>query len=221
MTVPLDGGMEGPVDKILREKLTRRQSEVLEIIQHAIERDGYPPTIREIGASLGIRSTNGVNDHLKALERKGYLVRDEAKSRALVLTELREEMVDVPVLGRIAAGEPILAVENREDTVRVDRFFLGKNAEVFALRVEGQSMIGDGIHEDDFIFVKKQSHANPGDIVVAWIDGFATCKRFYPEGERIRFQPSNPMMDPIYVDASEFRQTHIIGLVVGLYRKME
>jgi repressor LexA len=202
-----------------RQRLTTRQEQVLEIIQQAITRDGYPPTIREIGQHLGIKSTNGVNDHLKALERKGYLRRGEAKSRAIVPITLDTDWVDVPLLGRIAAGAPILAVENVEDTVRVDRFFLGRTSgEVFALRVVGESMIGDGIHDGDFIFVKKQPQAPKGEIVVAMIDGEATVKRYYPEGDRIRFEPSNPAMSSIYVLASDFRETMIIGVVVGLYR---
>ena len=204
-----------------RQRLTSRQEQVLDIIQQAITRDGYPPTIREIGQHLGIKSTNGVNDHLKALERKGYLTRGEAKSRALVPVEFEAESnwVDIPLLGRIAAGAPILAVENVEDTVRVDRFFLGRTSgEVFALRVVGESMIGDGIHDGDFIFVKKQPQAPTGEIVVAMIDGEATVKRYYPEGDRIRFEPSNPDMSSIYVLASDFRETMILGVVVGLYR---
>ncbi|MGM0577576.1 MAG: transcriptional repressor LexA [Myxococcota bacterium] len=206
-----------------RDKLTPRQAQVLEIIQQSIARDGYPPTIREIGNELGIRSTNGVNDHLKALERKGYLTREESKSRSVVPVDhvaLEGDMVEVPVLGRIAAGQPILAVENTEDTVKVDRFFLGRSAEVFALRVVGDSMIGDGIHDGDFIFVQKQNHAPRGEIVVAWIEGEATVKRYFPEGDRIRFQPSNPDMEPIYVHRDEFRETQILGVVAGLYRTM-
>ena len=209
--------------RTLRKRLTPRQREVLEVIQHSIEDNGYPPTIREIGAELGIKSTNAVNDHLKALERKGYLERNEAKSRALVpvgLTSNKGDTVDIPIVGRIAAGEPILAVENVEDTVRIDRFFLGPHHEIFGLRVVGQSMIGDGIFDGDFIFVRKQSHAAPGDIVVAWIEDEATVKRYYPEGDRIRFEPSNPAMKPIYVAASEFRETQIMGIVVGIYRRL-
>lgn len=217
-----------------REKLTSRQAEVLEIIQQAIEEAGYPPTIRELGLRLGIRSTNGVNDHLKALERKGYLRRDESKSRSLVPLDVERpeprgrslepapldgDLVDVPLVGRIAAGSPSLALDEQvEDTVRIDRFFLGKNTDVFALRVVGESMIGDGIHDGDFIFVRKQRTAPTGEIVVAWIEGEATVKRYYPEGDRVRFQPSNPTMRPIYVRADEFRETHILGVVVGLYR---
>ncbi len=215
-----------------REKLTDRQNQVLQIISDSIANNGYPPTIREIGAHMGIKSTNGVNDHLKALERKGYLSREESKSRALVpidptprrgqprldVIETDGNLVEIPVLGRVAAGVPILAVENIEDTVKVDRFFLGSHQEVFALRVVGNSMIGDAIHDGDFIFVRKQAHATRSDIVVAYIEGEATVKRYFPEGDRIRFQPSNPTMEPIYVRAEEFRETQILGIVVGLYR---
>ncbi len=210
-----------------REKLTERQEQVLECIQRSIEQAGYPPTIREIGAELGIRSTNAVNDHLKALERKGYLNRNEAKSRALVPVDAAdsptahaEDMLEIPILGRIAAGQPILAVENIEDRVRIDRYFVGRATELFGLRVVGDSMIGDGIQDGDFIFVRKQNHAPTGEIVVAWIDGEATVKRYFPEGDRIRFQPSNPRLQPIYVAAGDFRETQILGVVVGIYRKL-
>jgi repressor LexA len=203
-----------------RPKLTKRQQEVLDYIRSCISDNGYPPTLRELGSQLGISSTNGVNDHLKALERKGYLSRDGAKSRALVPIDMEDNMVSVPLLGRIAAGAPILAVEHVEDTVKVDRFFLGNNSEVFALRVQGESMIDDGIHDGDFIFVKKQPRARPGEIVVAWIEDEATVKRYYPEGDRIRFQPANDNFEPIYVRADEFRETRIIGIVVGIYRLM-
>jgi len=204
-----------------RAKLTDRQQEVLDFIQTSIERDGYPPTIREIGAELGIRSTNGVNDHLKALERKGYINRDGAKSRTLVPVDaLDDSFVVVPILGRIAAGQPILAIEHAEDTVKIDRFFLGKNKEVFALRVVGESMINDGIHDGDFIFVRKQRTAARGAIVVAMIDDEATVKRYYPEGDRIRFQPGNATMQPIYVSREDFRSVDLLGVVVGVFRKM-
>jgi len=200
--------------------LTKRQQEVLDYIRTCIADHGYPPTLRELGSQLGISSTNGVNDHLKALEKKGYLSRDEAKSRALVPIDMEDNMVSVPLLGRIAAGAPILAEDHVEHTVKVDRFFLGNNSEVFALRVQGESMIDDGIHDGDFIFVKKQPRARPGEIVVAWIEEEATVKRYYPEGDRIRFQPANDNFEPIYVRADEFRETRIIGIVVGIYRLM-
>ncbi|MGC3998282.1 MAG: transcriptional repressor LexA [Anaeromyxobacter sp.] len=222
--------------------LTDRQLEVLRFIARQIEDNGYPPTIREIGEALDIRSTNGVNDHLKALERKGFLSRDPVKSRALIPTSAAREvlgdapsnvvpilrgagksgarMVEIPIIGRVAAGQPILAQERVEDTVQVDSFLLGTNKKVYGLRVQGDSMIGDGILPGDYVFVKKQLHAQDGEIVVAMIDEEATVKRVYFEGDRVRFQPSNPRMAPIYVRESDFRSTMILGVVVGVYRKL-
>jgi repressor LexA len=201
-------------------QLTHRQRQVLDFISTCINERGYPPTMREIGEHMGIRSTNGVNDHLKALERKGYLIRDDMKSRALRPVAGSGQLVSVPIVGRVAAGEPVLAVENIEDTVKLDRFFIGPSQEVFALRVSGESMINDGIYDGDYIFVRKQLTANAGEIVVAIIEGEATVKRYYPEGDRIRFQPANPSMDPIYVRKSDFRSVNLIGVVVGVYRKL-
>lgn len=215
------------------EELTDRQREILTFIVKETESRGFPPTIREIGEQMDIRSTNGVNDHLKALERKGYLLRGEQQSRALVPTKRARmvlglgtrkqdgDILEIPVLGNVAAGAPLLAVENIEDSVKIDSFFLGGSGrEVFALRVKGESMIEDGIFDGDYLFVKKTPGAQPGDIVVALIEDEATCKRYYPEGDRIRFQPANAKMEPIYVARSEFRSTMILGLVVGVYRKM-
>ncbi|TMB11025.1 MAG: transcriptional repressor LexA [Deltaproteobacteria bacterium] len=224
----------------MSEPLTDRQEKILAFIKKSIQEQGYPPTIREIGEHFGIRSTNGVNDHLKALERKGYLLRGELKSRALSVIDggrsparllrmsRRElsavgegEVVQVPVVGKVAAGEPILAQENITDHVRIDSVLLGDSGrKVFALRVSGDSMIGDGILDGDYIFVRKQLQAGPGEIVVAMIEDEATVKRFYPEGDRVRFQPSNPRLKPIYVSRDDFRETQIIGVVVGVYRKM-
>ena len=202
--------------------LTNRQQEILEFITASITERGYPPTIREIGQRMGIRSTNGVNDHLKALERKGFLTRDDLKSRAMrpVGLEVTGDFIEIPVLSRCAAGEPILAVEEAEDSVKIDRVLLGGHREVFALRIVGDSMIEDGIHDGDYVFVKKAPTAYQGEIVIALIENEATCKRFFREGERIRFQPANSAMEPIYVDQSEFRETMIIGKVVGVFRKM-
>ena len=214
------------------DELTDRQKEILDFIVSTSEERGYPPTIREIGEEMDIRSTNGVNDHLKALERKGYLTRAEQQSRSLVPTKRARlvlgmgvkkdsTFIDVPLLGKVAAGAPLLATENIEDSVRIDSFLLGGNGkEVFALRVKGESMIDDGIHDGDFLFVRKAPSAHPGDIVVALIEDEATVKRFYPESERIRFQPANKDMDPIYVNKSQFKQTMILGKVVGVYRKV-
>lgn len=215
------------------EELTDRQKQILEFIVREAESRGFPPTIREIGERMEIRSTNGVNDHLKALERKGYLLRGEQQSRALVPTKRARlvlglgapkrdaDLVEIPVLGKVAAGLPLLATENVEDSVKIDSFLLGGNGrEVFALRVKGESMIEDGIYDGDFIFVKKTPTAMPGEIVVALIEDEATVKRYYPEGDRIRLQPANATMQPIYVRKQEFRSTMILGKVVGVYRKM-
>lgn len=222
-------------------QLTDRQRAVLNFIQSRVEDVGYPPTIREIGEFLGIKSTNGVSDHLKALEKKGFLRREGQKSRALVpvmegprdlpdsVTRLDfstassgGDVIEVPLIGKVAAGAPILAHENREGSVKVDSFFLGGTTkQVFALRVSGDSMIEDGIFDGDYIFVKKQLHAEKGDIVVALIEEEATCKRFFPEGDRIRFQPANARLRPIYVRREDFRETQILGVVVGVYRKID
>ncbi|MBI3184122.1 MAG: transcriptional repressor LexA [Myxococcales bacterium] len=214
------------------EELTDRQAEILTFILRETEVRGFPPTIREIGEEMDIRSTNGVNDHLKALERKGYLIRGEQQSRALVPTKRARlvlglgakrdaSLVEVPLLGKVAAGAPLLATENIEDSVKIDSFLIGGSGkEVFALRVKGESMIEDGIYDGDFLFVKKTPSAQPGDIVVALIEEEATVKRYYPEGDRIRFQPANRSMAPIYVHRSAFRSTMLLGVVVGVYRKL-
>jgi repressor LexA len=228
------------------DQLTQRQRDILDFISASIDRRGYPPTLREIGEHFGIRSTNGVSDHLKALEKKGFLAREDLKSRAMRPVSggrgeslasvdavggiagiasiaggvrMGQELCEVPVLGRVAAGQPLLAVENVEDTVVVDRFFIGSSREVFALRVVGDSMIEDGIFDGDYVFVRKTPTAGRGEIVVAMIEGEATVKRFYPEGDVIRFQPANSSMQPILVRQSEFRSVDILGVVVGVYRQ--
>ncbi len=208
----------------MRPDLTDRQRQALDYISDCLVARGYPPTLREIGEHMGIRSTNGVNDHLKALERKGYLVREELKSRALRPVDVREprEDIEIDILGRVAAGDPILAEENVIDRVVVDRYFLGavRAKDVFGLVVRGQSMIDDGIFDGDYIFVRKQSSAESGEIVVVLIEGEATCKRFFPEGDRVRLQPANSAMEPIYVRRSDFRSVDILGKVVGVYRRL-
>lgn len=200
--------------------LTERQREVLDFISDSIRKRGYPPTLREIGSHFGIRSTNGVNDHLRALEKKGFLHREDLKSRALRPLMTEEDMVEVPVLGKVAAGQPLLAVQNYEDTVKIDRFFIGQNREVFALRVKGESMIEAGIFDGDYVFIRKQLQASPGEIVVAMIGDEATVKRYYPEGDTIRFQPANATMAPIIVRKRDFRSVNLLGVVIGMYRKM-
>ncbi len=242
-------------------ELTPRQQNILDFVHEFQQQHGYPPSIREIGEFFGIRSTNGVSDHLRALERKGFLSRNGHLSRSLqvVRDETRfvpesEEVdaddvpviarttttgrtlslasktpqsmvqrgnaVTVPVMGRVAAGQPILAVEDCEDTLVVDSYLLGGPGEVFGLRVVGESMIEAGILPGDFLFVRKRSTAQSGDIVVAMIDGEATVKRWFPEGDRIRLQPENAKMKPIYVNRADFRAIDLLGTVVGIYRKL-
>jgi repressor LexA len=200
--------------------LTDRQRQVLDFISDSIRKRGYPPTLREIGSHFGIRSTNGVNDHLRALEKKGFLHREDLKSRALRPLQTEDQYVEVPVLGKVAAGQPMLAVQNYEDTVKVDRFFIGQNREVFALRVKGDSMIEAGIFDGDYVFIRKQLQATAGEIVVAMIGDEATVKRYYPEGDTIRFQPANAAMSPIIVRKRDFRSVNLLGVVIGVYRKM-
>jgi repressor LexA len=200
--------------------LTDRQRQVLDFISASIRKRGYPPTLREIGSHFGIRSTNGVNDHLRALEKKGFLHREDLKSRALRPIFTEDEFVEVPVLGKVAAGQPMLAVQNYEDTVKIDRFFIGQNREVFALRVKGDSMIEAGIFDGDYVFIRKQLQASSGEIVVAMIGDEATVKRYYPEGDTIRFQPANAAMSPIIVRKKDFRSVNLLGVVIGVYRKM-
>jgi repressor LexA len=230
----------------MADALTQRQREILEFISASIVERGFPPTLREIGEHFNIRSTNGVNDHLKALEKKGHLRREDLKSRAMrpvlpdgsgelvpmhgrrvaqgtggvELVSQSDDMAEIPIIGRVAAGQPILAVENVSDTVRVDRVLVGNHREVFGLRIVGESMIEDGIFDGDYVFVKKTPTARPGDIVVAMIEGEATVKRYYPEGDKIRFQPANQNMAPIIVRKADFKSVDIIGIVVGVYRKL-
>jgi repressor LexA len=224
--------------------LTQRQQMVLDFIRQSITDRGYPPTLREIGARMGIRSTNGVNDHLRALERKGYLTREDMKSRALRPTGMSpattngvakagagdqvplalpandDDMIDVQILGRVAAGLPLFAEEQVIDTVRIDRGLLKGGREVFGLKVHGDSMIDAGILSGDYIFVRKQLTAQRGDIVVALIGDEATVKYYYPEKDYVRFQPANKTMAPILVRAMDFKPTMLLGVVVGVFRRI-
>jgi len=215
---------------------------VLQYIQSSITERGYPPTLREIGNFMGIRSTNGVNDHLRALERKGYLTREDMKSRALRPTTLEnghtnghslapgkatnghallDDMIEIPILGRVAAGQLTEAIQNSEDSVRIDRMLLGTpGQDVFGLRVHGESMIKAGIHNGDYVFVRKQLDARRGEIIVALVGEEATCKYYYPESDRVRLVPANDTMTDIVINKTDWRSTQILGVVVGVYRKL-
>jgi repressor LexA len=207
--------------------LSPRQRDVLDFIQSSIAQRNIPPTYREIGDALGISSTNGVADHVKALIRKGYLKKATRGShggvaRGLMLTNKsqsrrRGAVLSVPLIGTVAAGAPILAEENYEKTLHLDRSMTAGNQTTFALRVRGDSMIEEGILDGDMVIVRQQNTARNGDIVVAMVDAEATVKFFFRERERIRLQPAHPTMAPIYVNSDN--ETAIQGVVIGVYRK--
>ncbi len=205
--------------------LSQRQSDVLDVVVQAIESRGLPPSYREIGDALGIASTNGVSDHVKALIKKGYLKKLDdgtGKARGLQLTAKSRSMhahdnfIEIPLLGHVAAGTPILAEENQESTVNFDANLLKGSGPTFALRVRGDSMIDEGIHDGDMVLVRQQATARNGDIVVALVDGEATVKYFFHEGHRIRLQPGNETMEPIFVGPDQ--HTAIQGTVAGVIR---
>ena len=208
------------------EELAPRQRQMIDFIATYHDQKGVPPTLREIGEALGIRSTNGVSDHVKALIRKGYLERigDARTSRGVKLSAAArggfrtESTVAVPIVGRVAAGCPILAEENYAGAIHMDSSLMPHNAAVFALTVSGNSMIEEGILDGDYVFVRQQATARNGDIVVAMVDGEATVKRFYREPGRVRLEPANAAMSPIYVDNTQ--QLDVLGMVIGVYRRL-
>lgn len=208
-------------------ELNKREKAILKFIEKQIAKDGYPPSVREIGKAVGLRSTATVHGYLAKLQEKGYIKKEEQKGRTLKLLKGNEdnnnglkqlysskEMVEVPVIGKITAGEPILAVENITDTFPIPIDFVG-NSESFMLKVRGESMIEAGILDGDLILVKKQSTANNGEIVVALIEDEATVKTFYKETDHIRLQPENSALEPIIVPSCE-----ILGKVAGVFRKI-
>ena len=209
--------------------LTERENRILEYMKTQIKLKGYPPTVREMCQSLGIKSTSTAHKDLENLERKGYIRKDPSKRRAVEILDNeaqvshgeelpsvdREDVVDIPVVGRVAAGMPILAEQNIEDSFPVPARFLN-GGEHFMLSVKGDSMIDAGIFDGDYIMIKKQNTARNGEIVVAMVDGFeseATVKTFYKEDGHIRLQPENPTMSPIIVN-----DVKILGLVKGVFR---
>ena len=212
----------------MAEKVTKRQQAVLDCIEACIQEKGYGPTVREICQSLGLSSPSTVHVHLKALEEKGLIKRDPLKSRSITLTHPHDEAsvienviapsfgraVEVPLVGNVAAGSPILAEENITDTMTLPTDIVG-DAPSFMLSVRGDSMIEAGINDGDYVVVKEQPVANNGDIVVALIDDGATVKRFYREKDHIRLQPENSSMDPIIT-----RDCSIAGKVVAVFRRL-
>jgi repressor LexA len=207
-------------------ELSPRQNDVLSFVAQTIERRGLPPSYREIGDALGIASTNGVSDHVKALVKKGYLRKIEGApggvARGIQLTSKAkslystDEMVYVPLVGHVAAGQPILAEEHHERTLAFDASLFKPGGASFALKVRGESMIEEGIHDGDYVIVRQQSTARNGDIVVALVEGEATVKYYFHEGERIRLEPANSAMSPIFVGADQ--ETLIQGIVAGVFR---
>ncbi len=204
------------------EKLSQKQFEILEYMKKTVREKGYPPSVREICDAVGLKSTSTVHGHLERLERKGYIRRDPAKPRAIEIFSDNDsgnsdgssrELIEVPIVGTVTAGIPILATENIEDTFPIPSDY-APNGNIFMLRVKGDSMINAGIFNKDLIMVRQQNTADNGDIVVALIEDFATVKTYYKENGYIRLQPENPTMSPIIV-----RDVSILGKVVGLYRK--
>lgn len=200
-------------------KITDKQREILEYIRETILAKGYPPAVREICEAVHLKSTSSVHSHLETLEKNGYIRRDPTKPRTIEILDddfalTRREMVNVPVVGTVAAGQPILANENIEDYMPIPVEML-PNKEVFMLKVKGESMIEAGIFNNDKVIVAKQSTANNGDMVVALVEDSATIKTFYKENGHIRLQPENASMDPIIVN-----DVQILGKVIGLFRMM-
>ena len=198
-------------------KITDKQREILEYIKAEILNRGYPPAVREICEAVKLKSTSSVHAHLETLEKNGYIRRDPTKPRAIEIVDenfnlTRREMVNVPIVGKVAAGEPILAVENIENYFPIPAEFM-PNEPTLILQVQGESMINAGILDGDYVLVQQQPTANDGDMVVALVDDSATVKTFYKENGYYRLQPENDFMDPIIVS-----EVMIMGKVIGTFR---
>lgn len=201
-------------------KISAKQLEILEYIKSEILNRGFPPSVRDICEAVHLKSTSSVHSHLETLEKNGYIRRDPTKPRAIEIIDdnfnlTRREVVNVPLLGHVAAGQPLLAVENVENYFPVPAEML-PNAQIFMLEVHGESMINAGILDGDYVLVAQQSHASNGDMVVALVEDSATVKTFYKENGYFRLQPENDYMDPIIVRG----ELHILGKVIGVFRIM-
>jgi repressor LexA len=202
--------------------LTSRQQEILDFLQSFVAREGYPPSLREIGAHFGMKPPS-VLDHLRALERKGHLRRKASRSRSMEMIGWKKEgpnatTREIPIVGKVAAGEPILAVENVEGTLRISEDWVGEG-EIFLLKVKGNSMIGAHIQDGDYALVKRQPSAQDGEIVVALVEEEATVKRFFLRRESILLQPENEEWEPIVLNRNDpsFR---MVGKVIGIFRRL-
>ncbi|MCK9217155.1 MAG: transcriptional repressor LexA [Firmicutes bacterium] len=202
------------------DNLNKKQFEILEFIKRELNKKGYPPSLREICKAVNLKSTSTVHGHLERLEKKGFIRRDATKPRAIEVldgssfTYFKKELAELPVVGKVTAGQPILAQENIEDFFPVPVEFVGNNAS-FILIVKGDSMVDAGIFDKDYVIVSQQSYANNGDIVVALLDDEATIKRFYKENGYFRLQPENKLYKPLIVE-----NLIILGKVIGVFRKI-
>lgn len=199
--------------------LTKKELEIFEFLKYTINDKGYPPTVREICQGVQLKSPSSVHGYLERLEEKGYISRASMKTRAISISEPYNDMgsnkkstVDIPILGKVSAGQPILASENIEDYMPIS-IDIGKDRDLFILKVNGDSMIEKGILDGDYVMIEQRKSAKNGDIVLALIDDSATIKTFYKEDNRYRLQPENESMDPIYTD-----EVDILGHVIALYR---
>ncbi len=203
-------------------KISKKQSEILEYMKNEILNRGFPPSVREICEAVNLKSTSSVHSHLETLEKNGYIRRDPTKPRAIEIVDdnfnlVRREMVNVPIIGKVAAGQPLLAVENIEGYFPIPSEFMPNN-KTFILVVQGDSMINAGIFNGDYVVVEQQQTAENGQKVVALVDDSATVKTFYKEKDHIRLQPENDSMSPILVQPDQTFQ--ILGKVIGVFRFM-
>lgn len=202
----------------MAEPISQKQMEIYNFLKTYIKDKAYPPSVREICAAVSLKSTSTVHAHLKTLEKKGYINRESTKTRALEIiefTERKKELLEIPIVGKVTAGEPILAIENIEDTFQIPiNYIKSSNKELFILKVSGDSMIEAGIHDGDLAIIEKTNVAENGEIVVVLIDNEATIKRFFKEKNYYRLQPENSTIEPIIVT-----ECSILGKLTGLYRK--
>lgn len=201
----------------MKKELSSRQAMILHYIQKAIDDCGYPPSVREIGEAVGLKSSSTVHAHLVKLEKKGYIRRDPTKPRAIEIVDENSTVVRVPIVGRVAAGKPILALENIEGTFPLPASFVGTTGDFFMLTTKGDSMVNAGILNGDYLVVRQQQTAENGEIVVALLDNEnATVKRFYRDRDSISLQPENDNYEPI-----RSKDVQILGKVIGVIRKLD